>query len=245
MMTKFNPIYKRFSEDSILIQWPSQISQDILFDIINFKKSILESNIEQAVQINNTYNSLLIIYNKGIDNFNSEVSGLKSLYNNSTNPEKRKSSHWKFPVCYDKKFGLDLGRISASKNIEISDLIAMLSNPKYLVYFIGFLPGFLYLGGMYSKLNFQRLESPRQKVEKGSVGIAGKQTGIYPNESPGGWNIIGNCPLDLFDIKTNPPCFAQPGDFISFVPISLDEHSEIKKQISEGTYNLKILRAYD
>ncbi|WP_456326837.1 5-oxoprolinase subunit PxpB, partial [Palaeococcus sp. (in: euryarchaeotes)] len=107
------------------------------------------------------------------------------------------------------------------------DVIEIHSKPLYRVYMLGFTPGFAYLGGMDERIATPRLEKPRLKVPAGSVGIAGKQTGIYPLESPGGWRLIGRTPLKLFDANREPPTLLQPGNYIKFVPVSEGEFWEI------------------
>ena len=146
---------------------------------------------------------------------------------------------WEIPVCYDKTFGIDLDEIAQKKRLTIQEIIQLHTSQKYEVFSIGFLPGFLYLGGLDKRLHFDRKSVPRLAVKKGAVGIGGMQTGIYPKTSPGGWQIIGNSPVKFFDVTSEKPCFAKAGDFIKFVPISLEEHQQISEAILKGNYNLK------
>src|SRR5690606_22673794 len=149
------------------------------------------------------------------------------------------SNLWKIPVSYDAVFGIDLEAICLEKRISKNELIKRHSQAIYTVYFIGFLPGFLYLGGLDEVLHIARKSTPRLKIEKGAVAIGGHQTGVYPTESPGGWNIIGNSPIEFFNPKSNPPCFAEAGDKISFYPISLKEYRDIKTLSEAGVYQLE------
>ena len=110
---------------------------------------------------------------------------------------------------------------------------------KTNIYFIGFLPGFLYLGGLDERLFTPRKSTPRLRIEKGAVAIGGKQTGIYPQESPGGWNIIGNSPIQFFDNSKNTPCFAKAGDKLQFYSITLKEHHDIKVLVDAGVFQLE------
>jgi inhibitor of KinA len=128
-------------------------------------------------------------------------------------------------------------------NLEIPEIIKLHSQNPYRVYFIGFLPGFLYLGGLNKQLFFDRKSNPRLKVAQGTVAIGGEQTGVYPSESSGGWNIIGKTPLVFFNIHEDIPCFAKAGDFIKFIPIDKEEFLKIKKEVKEGRYQFsKTLR---
>src|SRR5690606_31990490 len=112
---------------------------------------------------------------------------------------KRKQHLWTLPVCYDGEFGIDIMEVCQRLGLSKEELIDLHTSQQYLVYGIGFLPGFMYLGGLPGSLEIPRRSAPRSQVAKGSVGLAAKQTGIYPQESPGGWNIIGSCPVPLFD----------------------------------------------
>ena len=235
----FKLTYRRFSERSILVEWPQEISEFILEDVLFYKNAILDLNIESIVQVNNAYNSIIIIYELAIDNINDEYLSLKSIYSNRNIFKKTKAKIFSIPVCYDEEFSLDLKELSQEKKMSVSEIISRHSKPVYTVFFIGFLPGFLYLGGLNKRLHFPRKMSPRFQIKKGAVAIGGAQTGIYPNDSPGGWNIIGNSPVDLFLPKKKEPCFAKPGDKIKFTPISRTEYQSIVLQIGQGVYTIE------
>ena len=142
------------------------------------------------------------------------------------------------PVCYeDQEFAPDLEKVCAHAKMTKEDVIRLHFASDYLIYMMGFLPGFPYLGGMDERLNTPRLESPRTKIPAGSLAIGGAQTGLYPVESPGGWNIIGRTPLKLFDLSRTPRFLYRAGDKILFVPISrqefdsFDENSWLKEEL--------------
>ncbi|WP_460219116.1 5-oxoprolinase subunit PxpB [Psychroserpens sp. MEBiC05023] len=236
---KFELTYRRFSERSILIEWPSIINKNILKDIINFKNCILNSNIKSIVQVNNAYNSILVIYEFAIDEINDEILLLKTQYANQVNISNHTLKRWKIPVCYNDEFALDLHEISKEKKLLKQDVITLHSETIYTVFFIGFLPGFLYLGGLDKRLQVSRKKSPRSYVKKGAVAIGGQQTGIYPNASPGGWNIIGNSPIEFFNPDKPFPCFAKSGDQIQFVPISMSNYNAIFAQVRKGVYKIE------
>ena len=117
--------------------------------------------------------------------------------------------------------GPDLEYVAEFHHLTIEEVISLHSAAVYKVYMIGFIPGFAYMGGLPAKLDTPRKDSPRKAVPAGAVGIAGKQTGIYPLETPGGWQIIGQTPIKLFDENRQPPAFLKAGDRIKFEPISL------------------------
>jgi KipI family sensor histidine kinase inhibitor len=134
------------------------------------------------------------------------------------------------PVCYGGEFGPDIETVAKTAGLGIEDVIQRHSAPDYLIYMVGFTPGFPFLGGLDEKLFTPRLKTPRMAVPQGSVGIANNQTGIYPITSPGGWQIIGRTPLTLFAPHRENPFLYQAGDRIRFIPISLEEYTHIKEK---------------
>lgn len=134
------------------------------------------------------------------------------------------------PVCYDASLGIDIEALALEKNMSVKAFITFHKSISYRVYMIGFLPGFAYMGTVDEKIAMPRKATPRQLVKAGSVGIAGSQTGIYPLDSPGGWNIIGQTPLKVFDKERIQPCLLQPGDEVIFESISLEDFEKIKNQ---------------
>ena len=120
------------------------------------------------------------------------------------------------PVCYDEEFALDLDRVANHTSLTPDAIVTLHSSAEYTVACIGFMPGFPFLAGLPQQLRVPRLESPRTKVSAGSVAIANTQAGVYPLESPGGWNVLGRTPLQLFRLNENPPTLLRPGDCVQF-----------------------------
>lgn len=144
------------------------------------------------------------------------------------------------PVCYGGEYGPDLSDVAAFHGLSEQAVIEAHSGRDYLIYMLGFLPGFPYLGGMDERLVTPRLDSPRVRIEPGSVGIGGQQTGIYPMASPGGWRLIGRTPIPLYDPQREDSVPYEAGDYIRFVPITPEQYEQIAAQIKEGTYHLSI-----
>ena len=235
----FDLAYKPYGDHSILIEWPSVIDKNVLFDVLSFKEKIQKNNIKSIIDVNSAYNSILITYDLFNNSYKAVVTSLDALYLQEDVYTKPTFRQWKIPVCYDAFFAIDLNEISLTKNSSKDDIIKRHSQVNYTVYFIGFLPGFLYLGGLDESLHIPRKETPRLKIEKGAVAIGGKQTGVYPTESPGGWNIIGNTPISFFDASKSEPCFAKPGDSITFHPITLKEYYNTKALVDAGVYQIE------
>lgn len=138
-------------------------------------------------------------------------------------------SEIEIPVCYESEFGFDLDDVAQRAGLDRNEVVALHSRDEYRVHCVGFIGGFPFLGGLPGKLATPRRETPRKEIPAGSVGIGGKQTGIYPIKSPGGWNVIGRTPARLFDPQKNPPGLLRAGDRVRFRPISRDEFERLSK----------------
>lgn len=228
---------KPFGIHSILIEWPNEVSEHILETIIGFQ-TYIRSNIltDKDWEMVPSYNSLLLVNRKLTIDFEKISLDINFGYSNLKETEKPDRYLWRLPVSYDLDFGLDLEEVAKKLNKSIPEIIAMHTGTLYTVYSIGFLPGFMYLGGLLKDLEVPRKATPRPKVVKGAVGIAGKQSGIYPQDSPGGWNIIGNCSVPIFDATKENPCFINVGDKIEFYEISRAEYNLHKIEAEVGIY---------
>lgn len=173
--------------------------------------------------LNPTYRSLFIQYDPWVCSFERLLQIVDRALSPGGPPEPQTASIKDIPVRYGGEFGPDLEEVADYHKIEVGELIRLHCAPVYQVYMIGFTPGFAYLGGLDKKLHTPRKKEPRKKVFAGSVGIADQQTGIYPIESPGGWQIIGRTPLRLFDPGREAPFLLQAGDSVRFRPVSEEE----------------------
>lgn len=144
------------------------------------------------------------------------------------------------PVCYGGEFGPDMGNVVNHTGLTEEEIIRRHTAPDYYCYMLGFTPGFSYLGGMDETLATPRLKEPRKVIPAGSVGIAGKQTGIYPIESPGGWQLIGRTPLRLFDPEGEPPFLIDAGMWVRFQSIAKEEYDEIAAKVAAREYKPEI-----
>ena len=238
----FEPEFKPFGENSFLIEWPARIDEQILDDMLHYIKKLEHFLAEDNYEVVQSVHSVMVTNRIAASlepqqaSENDLLLPLQELYKKDIPPTKNDRYLFKIPVCYDEKYGLDLSIISEANGITISEIINLHTQNQYRVFAIGFLPGFLYLGGLDEGLHIDRKAQPRLKVPKGAVGIGGSQTGIYPQESPGGWQLIGQTPVSLFDVSLKRPCFAKPGDKIQFYPVSGEEYLQLESQISDDTY---------
>ena len=177
-----------------------------------------------------SFNKIVIIFeNSEIRDQNKE----KITYEmNEIRPQSHKSTNktWKIPACYDESFALDLKLIQQLHQITKEEIINLHTSESYYTYYIGFMPGFPYLGDIPSQLITPRLATPRIKIPARSIGIAKNHTCIYPKISPGGWNIIGQIPFDIFDLQNPNPSLFLPGDKVSFYSVSNKEFQQIQKK---------------
>ena len=140
------------------------------------------------------------------------------------------------PVLYGGEMGPDIENVAEHNHKTVEEVIKIHTSEEYLIYMIGFIAGFPYLGGMSKEIATPRLKSPRVKIEGGSVGIAGEQTGIYPVASPGGWQLIGRTPLKLYDADREKPVLLEAGQYIKFAAVTEEEYKKIEKEVEDGTY---------
>ncbi len=196
--------------------------------------------IPGVVELVPTFCSLMICYNPlviGFDELSERLRGkLRDL--GTADLSVRRIVH--IPVCYGGYFGPDLKDVAAHAHLTENQVIAIHSAKDYLIDMLGFLPGFAYLGDLDERLHTPRLATPRTRIETGSVGIGGAQTGVYPLPSPGGWRIIGRTPLRPYDPDREKPILYEAGEYLRFEPISAAEYAAIETQLAAGAYEYNI-----
>ncbi len=234
--------FKQYAENSILIEWPTFIKEEILYDLLLFKKKIEINKVESIVEVVNGYCSLLVVYVCDIDNLYNEFLALDILYKTTEIEIDRNNILWEIPVSYTINKVPDLERYSKKKKLNIEEIITLHTKPIYTVYFMGFLPGFIYMGGLNSDLQINRKKTPDLKIAPGTVAIGGEQTGIYPIESPGGWYGIGKTPLRFFDLENSEVTFVKSGDKIKFKAISEEEYDDISSLVKNNNYTPKQIK---
>tara|TARA_B100000482_G_scaffold189746_1_gene171643 strand:- start:2363 stop:3043 length:681 start_codon:yes stop_codon:yes gene_type:complete len=214
------------SGDSILIiRSLKKITSDKLNSILD---RINSANISEVEDVLILKDHIGIFYNPYKSTFKELKSKIISLLSDdSIKIKSNKKRNWKIPICYNPELALDIKNVSEILKIDTKEFIEKHKKSSYIVDMIGFLPGFLYLGGLDNFLSLPRKKVPRKIIPKGSIGIAEKQTGIYNIESPGGWNIIGRTPLELFDKNSEPPIKIRQGDSITFYEVDINEFNRI------------------
>lgn len=225
---------------AMTIELGNVVDEQINTQVSEIASYIAEKEILGITDFIPTFRSLTVCYEPQIISAGTVKSVLKKAYKNCGSQVGKKHKVVCIPVCYDVSFGVDLEEVAAYHGLKKEEVVRLHSEKDYLIYMMGFLPGFPYLGGMNPKLNTPRLESPRTRIDPGSVGIGGEQTGIYPMASPGGWRLIGRTPVKLYDTEKENSVPYEVGDYIRFVPVDLAEYKRIEEQVKRGTYEIKM-----
>ena len=225
-----DPIVKPASDRSILIQFGSKISKDIHKQIVYYSNILLNSQSSYIHNISPAYCSILVRLKNEVT-MDEMLLKLKDIFNNQKAIKAPPSKNIKIPVCYEGEFSPDIKRVMKYTGYSKNEIITKHISGNYLVYFIGFSPGFPYIGGMDHTLETPRLKTPRTVVQAGSVAIGGSQTGIYPIQSPGGWNVIGRTYLTLFEWENIDDSLIKIGTKIEFYRITKDEFLKFRKSL--------------
>ncbi len=226
-----------FGDAAVLLQLEQRIDPAINETILSLHELIQVSDPLGYCYSIPAYSSLTIVYDPETTSYHDFRERLNQLC--QAVPMKHSEGPTiNIPVCYDPEFGLDLNNLSSAIDLSTKEITNLHLSRDYRVFMIGFLPGFTYLGMLPPSLECSRLDSPRMKVPAGSVGLAGLQTGIYPLESPGGWQIIGRTPISLFRPMSDQPFVIKAGDKVRFISINKREFHAIGEDFRKGSYQI-------
>lgn len=226
-------------DEALFVEFGDEISPELNRRVRNLKLAIEKEKVPGVVETVPTYRSLLIYFEPWQVHSRELREILFRLSQQSLESELSKPRLIEIPTVYGGEYGPDLEFVASHNKLSVNEVIQIHTGTPYLIYMIGFLPGFPYLGGMSAKIAAPRLDTPRTRIPAGSVGIAGTQTGIYPAESPGGWRLIGRTPLKVFDPTRQPPTLFQAGDYLKFVSVTPEEFARIGEAVEQGTYAVK------
>ncbi len=210
-------------DSALYCDFGQEVNKDINSKVIKYFNSVRKSNIEGITNVTPSYNKLIISFNLSITNFKKlkkEIEVLNIDYEN-----KIINKEIQIPVCCESSFSLDIKRLEKKLSLNREQILEKFFNKKYFCYMTGFIAGMPFLGDLDENMRANRLETPRVKVPKGSIGLTEQFTNIYTFESPGGWNIIGNTPLNIFNnLNENEPNLISPGDTVIFKEITSSEY---------------------
>jgi inhibitor of KinA len=213
-----------FGHNAVLIEWNQVIDPAIIESINQLVRLISKSELSELMEMVPCYASLTVYFNPDQINADTIIQFITDLSFQKDNDESISPDTYFLPVCYEESYAPDLKKVESFTGLSREEVIKIHTSSDYLLYFIGFIPGFMYLGGLDERLCVPRHDTPRLSVSAGSVGIAGWQTGVYPRESPAGWQIIGSCPLKLFDPYALQACIFKSGDIIRFSEVDGNIH---------------------
>ena len=206
-----------------------EVNKEINFDVIKYFNTIKENKIKGVNNLTPSYNKLIISYDLKLTNFKEIKQEIEKL--SQSEGTKTIVKNLEIPVCCDKSFSLDMERLEKKLDLKRDEILENFFNKEFFCYMTGFIAGMPFLGDLDKQMRAQRLETPRVKVPKGSVGMTEQFANIYTFESPGGWNIIGNTPLEVFDSsKEKNPNLINPGDTVKFKQITLEEYKNYNEQ---------------
>lgn len=226
-------------DTSLTVEFGNEISEAINHDIRAYKIALEKAGLPGIVELVPTYRSLMVHYDPAVLPYQELRERLEKLLDDMGEIEIPPSPVLEIPVLYGGEMGPDLPFVAEHAGLSEEEVIRIHSSTEYLIYMLGFTPGFTYLGGMSEKIATPRLKQPRVKIPAGSVGIAGTQTGVYPIDSPGGWQLIGRTPVKMYDPDRETPILPEAGQYIKFYPVTQEEYDAIRKEVDAGTFVLK------
>lgn len=231
-------------DSAVTVEFGKEISPDIGRAVKNLDTVIRSSKKRGISETIPTFCSLTVIYEPEILPYKKLIKFIESAVEKSKNVNdfgNEKKIHI-IPVCYEGEFAEDLKDVARLNGLTEEEVVSIHTSTDYLIYMLGFLPGFAYLGGLDKRIETPRLETPRTKIPAGSVGIGGNQTGIYPIASPGGWRLIGRTPILPFDLSREEPILYKSGEYIRFVKIDRGEFDRVYELSKKGEYVHRFLK---
>ena len=226
-------------DTSLSVEFGDVINEAINHDIRAYKIALEKAGIPGIVETVPTYRSLMVHYDPSVIPYAQIRMKLEQLLDEMGEIEIPPSPVLEIPVLYGGEMGPDLPFVAENAGMSEEEVVKIHSSAEYLIYMLGFTPGFTYLGGMSEKIAAPRLKAPRVKIPAGSVGIAGTQTGVYPIDSPGGWQLIGRTPVKMYDPERETPILPEAGQYIQFFPVTQEEYDRILQDIQARTYVVK------
>ena len=213
---------------AVYCDFGKDVNQEINTNVIKYFKNIKDKNIEGITNITPSYNKLIVSFDLTLTNYSEVKKLIENLEINHKNEKAKKIIE--IPVCCENNMKIDHDRLEKILKIKFDKILEIFFNKEYFCYMTGFIAGMPFLGDINEKLRATRLETPRVKVPKGSIGLTEQFCNIYTYESPGGWNIIGNTPLEIFNKENrSEPALINPGDKVKFNKITKEEYDKFKR----------------
>ncbi len=225
---------------AVTVEFGNSISEEINSKIRLFYENIKLENLSGITDLVPAFCSVLVSYDPRLISYKKLCTQLEKYLNMASGAVNTRKKIVSIPVCYEGEYGPDLAFVAEHAGLTAEEVIKIHTSRDYLIYMLGFQPGFPYLGGLDERIFTPRLSVPRTLIRAGSVGIGGEQTGLYPLASPGGWQIIGTTPVKAYNPLKTPSIPYEAGDYIRFYPITKDEFVKIEQEEKQGTYEFQI-----
>jgi len=223
-------------DTALTVELGESVERALNAAVIDLADRVAAAALPGVTEIVPTFRSLLVHYDPLVtsaDSLTGRISGL--LESDATS--RRRGRRWRLPACYEDDLAPDLDEVARSAGLSPSEVVAHHAGTSYHVYMLGFLPGYPYMGDLPDAIRLPRRASPRVRVPSGSVAIATNLTAVYTVEGPAGWHLIGRTPVPLFDLTRDPPALLQPGDVVSFAPISRAAYDRLAAKVAAKTFD--------
>ena len=225
---KTNRTYKYYGEHTLLMEFTPQTEQEDVLQVIRLRNYLKEKFAHKLQDALHSFSSICLLFKDNFDLLDIQESIEQVIKDGKWRQELLHAAHWDIPICFDEEFSVDLTEHFDGNQNKINAYKKIICNHEFLLGFYGFLPGFCYMAGLPEQMAIPRKAKPNRLTKKGSLAVGGQQLGIYPQDSPGGWSVIGSTPISFFNPNGEEICFAKPGDKISFHAISRDHYDKLK-----------------
>ncbi len=233
--------YKLINEQTFMIYFNNQIDRQTFQKVQQVEQYIKDQQHDAIVEVIPSYRAIMVNVDITQQNVKQVIDDLQldQLDESQLSMTDSRTRVINLPVVYGGQYGQDIEEVANYNDITVDEVISKHTKNAYLIYMLGFMPGFPFLGGLDEALHTPRRTEPRTRIDAGSVGIANNQTGLYPTESPGGWQIIGRTPIKVFDLNRNPMCLYEPGDYLKFYAIDEATYEQILDEMKQSDFNIE------
>lgn len=234
------PLILRAGDCALVVEFGREIDETVNAYVHALDAAVRQKHIIGITETVPTFRSLTVFFDPSVLSGERLQKKLLKLCNRLSVSVQNEKKVVEIPVLYGGAYGADLNDVANLTGLSADEVVRIHTSTDYRIFMLGFLPGFVYLGGMDKRIACPRLSAPRTKIHAGAVGIGGEQTGIYPLASPGGWRLIGTTPVRPYDNERTPPVLFSAGEYIRFVSVDEAEYREIEQQVQNGTYVLRV-----